>query len=121
MKEVVWEVAELPGIGTCIWEGEDAIAQMVVYSRLNKDQNCSDERQLERAKLIASAPQMLDLLKQLEWSATLTIDADEHSVSYVCCPMCGRAKYKGKHSHTCKLGKVLKECEAFGRSTSRVR
>jgi hypothetical protein len=51
--------------------------------------------------LIAQAPAMYELLKELEWSA-------EHHLHYSMCPVCYEI---GEHSFDCKLAAVLKAVE----------
>lgn len=53
------------------------------------------------APLIAQAPAMYELLKELEWSA-------EHHLHYSMCPVCYEI---GEHSFDCKLAAVLKAVE----------
>lgn len=53
------------------------------------------------ARLIAQAPAMYELLKELEWSG-------EHHLHYSMCPVCLSI---GEHEPDCKLAAVLKAVE----------
>ncbi len=53
------------------------------------------------ARLIAKAPEMLDMLKGLEWSFVSEGDCQ--------CPICHHYQDQHIHSPTCKLNAILKE------------
>lgn len=61
---------------------------------------CPDESR-SNARLIAQAPAMYELLKELEWSG-------EHHLHYSMCPVCLSI---GEHEPDCKLAAVLKAVE----------
>ncbi len=66
----------------------------------------SDDRAGANVALIAAAPEMLLMLKRLEWSGTFAVEdwvEDDH------CPLC---KYeKRKHMDDCKLAALIAKAE----------
>lgn len=61
----------------------------------------------KNAALIAAAPEMLALLRDLEWAGNdCGSSADGDSLSFAACPDCGAQRDSG-HSPGCKLAAML--------------
>jgi hypothetical protein len=64
----------------------------------------NDERARAKASLIAAAPEMLAMLKRLEWSR------EERALSggnLWCCPICIEAGMGGHHKPDCELAAII--------------
>ena len=73
---------------------------------------CPDESR-SNARLIAQAPAMYELLKEVEWSSRVTRELGHpggHVLAYPSCGFCLKTTGEG-HSEDCRLAAVLKAVE----------
>ncbi len=58
----------------------------------------------KNAQRISCLPELINMLKELEWSASLPSQDGDH---YQCCPWCFCTKKMNKHSDVCHLKNLL--------------
>lgn len=75
---------------------------------LDRGQDKNQDETWDNSRLIAQAPAMYELLKELEWSS-------EDHLHHATCPLCGMYSEEfhpsGGHEPDCRLAAVLKAAE----------